>query len=700
VLDGWLVGTAVWLCLLLPFALLRHRAARGWRGLVGADPPRDLGLGLGLWIGLSVTLLLGLSAVLKAATHHRALGGTTFAVLGVGVVAAAAVLAARLLVLGRRLGERGAPRWALAAATLLVALGPTLLVASPLLWSRQRFGADARSAAAAVFDVLLALAASSTLMVRGLPTALRGPARLGAVPLAAVVLVIGLGRAELSAGAAQSVRAGGGLPAAVLGVLERWSDRDRDGYGSHFGGRDCDEGDPRRHPGAIDLPGDGIDSACDGVDGTGLAASILASRPSEGPPDMSGASAQARALGSNGGAKAGTSASPPGTPSTEATTAPHPGAGPVGERPDLVLVTLDTVAAGHCSLYGYGRDTTPHLSALAQQGVLFVHAYAPGSSTQAAITPLVTGRPFGESRSTGEWPSLVTDNDTVAERLKRAGYATAAVPSFTWLRRDRGFDQGFDVFDETPFRAEHPERSTTGPRALQAVGQAYAQLSGDSAPIFLWLHLFDAHAKYLEHEGMDFGRDEPGRYDGEIAFVDRLLGELVALVAAGPRASRTLWLVHGSNGEAFGEHGARGHGTDLYEEMIRVPLVVTGPGVRPGRYDARAVSTLDLAPTMLDLAGASSDTVAGVSLRPVLAGDLAFAHPPVVASASHRSAVIDWPLKLLGRRHEGASDKLLLFDLGADPGEQHDLAAERKSDVGRLDELRRQADQAADRGGR
>jgi choline-sulfatase len=280
----------------------------------------------------------------------------------------------------------------------------------------------------------------------------------------------------------------------------------------------------------------------------------------------------------------------------------------------------------------------------------------------------------------------------LAERLKRAGYGTAAVTSFTWLRKDRGFGQGFDRFDESPFRTEHPERSVTGPLAVKAAREAYDELSKAAAPIFLWVHLFDAHAKYLEHDGVSFGKRDADRYDAEIAFVDKQLGDLMQTVDRSGRASRTVWVVHGSNGEAFGEHGAKGHGNDLYEEMIRVPLVIAAPGAKPGRYEKHAVSTLDIAPTLLELAAQPRDGLDGSSLGPVLGGDLSFAHAPVLAYAAKRSAVIDWPFKLMVRRHEGGPERLLLFDLGADPDERRDVAAEHNDELRRLDELRKAAD--------
>ena len=132
-LDGWVVGTAVWLCLLLPMALLRRRAARGWRGLVGADPPADLGIALALWTGLAVALLLLLGALLKSTTHHRGLGGAAFAGVGLGAVAGAAVITPRLLALRAAVHKRHVPKWVVAGITGLLALGPTILAATPAL---------------------------------------------------------------------------------------------------------------------------------------------------------------------------------------------------------------------------------------------------------------------------------------------------------------------------------------------------------------------------------------------------------------------------------------------------------------------------------------------------------------------------------------------------------------------------------------
>src|SRR5262249_47875408 len=141
-------------------------------------------------------------------------------------------------------------------------------------------------------------------------------------------------------------------------------------------------------------------------------------------------------------------------------------AAPAANKPDILLISLDSVRADHSSAYGYAQPTTPRLADLAQRGALFERAYAASSDTQRAYAPLVTGKRLARSaRDKREWPTLLGDNDTLAERLHRAGYVTAAVTSFTWLSDERGFDQGFDHF-ETVYKDAHPEKGVTGPLAV------------------------------------------------------------------------------------------------------------------------------------------------------------------------------------------------------------------------------------------
>jgi arylsulfatase A-like enzyme len=300
----------------------------------------------------------------------------------------------------------------------------------------------------------------------------------------------------------------------------------------------------------------------------------------------------------------------------------------------------------------------------------------------------VSGVALSETaRTTKEWPRLHDEVDTLAERLTARGYASGAVTSFTWLRKDRGFGQGFEHFDESAWSTRHPEREHTGDLACAAAVEMHATLAKGSAPLFLWLHLFDPHDKYVEHAGIDFGDDLSARYDGEIAFTDRQLATFIDAVSTSERGARTLWIVHGSHGEAFGEHGQTGHGAQLYDEAIRIPLLAVDPSQEPGRFDKAAVSVMDIAPTVLDYAGAPLDGVGGVSLRGAIEGSGQFTRAPVISYANRRVAVVDWPLKLMVFRRDGRDDRLLLFDMAIDPGEEKDIAGDRQDDLARLAKL-------------
>jgi len=354
-----------------------------------------------------------------------------------------------------------------------------------------------------------------------------------------------------------------------------------------------------------------------------------------------------------------------------------------------VLITLDTVRADHTSVYGYNRDTTPHLVELAARGVVFEHAYAAASDTQRALMPLVSGKRYSQTaHDKREWPTIQGEVDTIAERMKRAGYATAAVASFTWLSEDRGFAQGFDRF-EPVYREAHPERSVTGALAARAALAILDDLSKKPEPFFLWIHLFDAHERYLEHEGPRLGPGQTGLYDGEIAFVDKQVGQIWKAVEGSPRAANVAWIVHGSHGEGMNEHGEKGHGLALYDEMIRVPLIVVPPAASRGpanasRYGAGAVSTLDIAPTVLALAGggAPDPGFQGESLLPL---QRRTDSPAALFAETHVDAV-DLKAALLGTvkcienaagvdRNARPAARFESFDLARDPRERTPLPA-------------------------
>ncbi|MEQ9319176.1 MAG: cell wall anchor protein, partial [Polyangiaceae bacterium] len=347
-LDGMLVGVAMLLLLLLPTALLVRRAERGFRGVVGRAPSRLLGLGLAMWAGLSVALLLVLAAVLKAKTHHRGLGGATYGVFGAAMVVGAAVFVGRLVAIGRGLLERGVPKAILLGVAGVLCVGPLVALVAPML-----SGDEAGGVRAALFDTLLLLAVGGVLLSRRLPDVMLPVARLAALPVSACLIVVGLVRVETSTIGDQVQRAGG-LPATLLSGLEMWTDHDGDGVGAHFGGADCDEGDPARHPGADDPAGDGWDGDCDGTDGPVTLAAVgpEPARPAVAPTVAPKPGGTAAASAATVAAKA------PASP------VPAPAPAPASKRPDIILVTLDTVRADHTTVYGYEKDTTPALKKL------------------------------------------------------------------------------------------------------------------------------------------------------------------------------------------------------------------------------------------------------------------------------------------------------------------------------------------------
>ncbi len=651
-LDGLLISAGVLVPLLTLVLLLASSAGRGFRQFVGADSPRSAVLKLALWIGLALPPLALAGTFLKATTHHRGLAGATFAVVALVIAAATLLIAHRLVNFGKALVERGVRPFIPAIIGAAIGLIPLLVVAAPL--GRHGGADDTPTLRAAVIDAAIVIVAAALAATTDLG-ARRPLARILGFPLAALTLILAAARVESSPVRAQAFKQAGGLSAALLGALEHWTDRDADGMGAHFGGHDCDEGDPTRYLGALEIPGDGIDQDCDGIDPPRPLSIAELTPPKSDKSDGPTRLAKATLVAKN---------EPP-------------------ALPDIILVTLDTVRADHTSPYGYAQATTPRLAELASRGVLFEHAYATGSDTQRAITPLVTGKPLSESaHSKDEWPTLYPENDTLAERLKRKGYRTAAVTSFTWMNTDHGFSQGFDYFKPI-YREAHPERDITGPHAIKAALEVFDELKDDKYPIFLWIHLFDAHDRYLAHPGPRFGKGRGGLYDGEIAFVDKLLGELIQAVDESSRKDRVAWIVHGSHGEAFGEHDFSGHNAEVYDEVIRVPLVIALPSAKAGRYSKAAVTTLDLVPTILELSEAEHENVDGTSLVAIARGDLEVGHAPVRAYARRRQAVIDWPLKLMVHERK-RRNRHLLFDLSADPYEKEDISKDHEEDVKRL----------------
>lgn len=358
-------------------------------------------------------------------------------------------------------------------------------------------------------------------------------------------------------------------------------------------------------------------------------------------------------------------------------------------RPNLLILSIDTLRADHLGCYGYARPTSPNLDALAARSAVFEHAESAASWTLPSMTSLMTGLSTSAHNCDHLGSRLDPSYRTLAELLRDAGYDTAIVASHLFLTTPYGLQQGFThvdtsiVQDELDITSQDvAERGIEWIRAKSArAAQLVEQPSDDpedasSAPWLLWLHFFDPHAPYLAHPGLSerFGVERDlDRYDGEIAYTDLHVGRLLDELARSPLAANTIVVVVADHGEEFGEHGNFGHGYALYEECVRVPLIVHVPGLAPRRVED-VVPTVDLAPTLLDLAHvALPHEIEGQTVAPLLWGE-SVPEQEAVSEVRWQArqdirAVRNGRWKLIDQR-VGENQALMMFDIGADPTEE------------------------------
>jgi choline-sulfatase len=345
---------------------------------------------------------------------------------------------------------------------------------------------------------------------------------------------------------------------------------------------------------------------------------------------------------------------------------------------NVLLITLDTVRADHLGAYGLPSARTPHLDALADQGVRFAEAIAVAPVTLPSHASMLTGRyPLHHgARDNGRF-RLPTDATTLAEHLQRHGYSTGAVVSARVLARRYGLDQGFATYDDNLDDGRRAERfMVEESRADHAVDRALTLLDGKlEEPWFLWLHLFDAHAPYEAPERFD-ALFPHAPYDAEIAWVDDQVGRLLTHLQTTGQEQRTLTTVIADHGEGLGEHGESSHGIFVYRSTTHVPWLLSGPGVEPGVIEG-LVSQVDLLPTLLDHLGLPSLPGDGLSHAPLLTGGgRAASRDGVLTESVHALHTFGWaPVRAV----DTGAYKLIdapqreLYDMVRDPREEVDL---------------------------
>jgi len=392
----------------------------------------------------------------------------------------------------------------------------------------------------------------------------------------------------------------------------------------------------------------------------------------------------------------------------------------------LVLVTFDTLRADHLGAYGHALPTSPHVDALAARGVLFERAYAPMAQTLPSHATLLTGLEPREHGALHNTYVLGRGALTLAEALAARGHATAAVVGSLVLSRETGIARGFAHFDQ-PDPRRGPARA-----ADRVTDAALAWADGHAGgPFLLWVHYWDPHAPYeppphalaaipadavralvearaerLGGPGPELARAARIRraYDGEIRFADEELGRLLRGLEERGLLAHAAVAVTSDHGEGLREHGVWGHGVQLFEEAVRVPLIVVAPdGAHAGRRVREPVALRDVAPSLWRLVtGEAPAALPGVDRWAALA-DARDAAPEAVflerphydpaQLAARQSAapdfrvawgvyagVVDDAHKLL-REPDGS---LALYDLRDDPAELRDRSGERPDTAARL----------------
>lgn len=409
--------------------------------------------------------------------------------------------------------------------------------------------------------------------------------------------------------------------------------------------------------------------------------------------------------------------------------------------PNIVLISLDTLRSDHLGLYGYPLNTSPSLDRFFADGVVFTHMYSQTPwtlpshiSMMTAQHPSAHGVRIHPPQVPGYVDRLPERAVTLAEVLRDEGYATAGYTGGGYLGRAYGFDQGFGTFEIIPTR-----------RMREALNAALPWMRNASQPFFLFLHSFDPH-RYAPERFFDeisepeycgplrrMWEEQPDRverlvvsdgfdelderdieflqylYDTEIRVADTELQRLFDELAALGFLDRTIVVFTSDHGENFAEHGDTGHGFNLYESVMRVPLMIRAPGITAPRYVATPVQTIDIAPTLLELVGAPPlPSTAGRSLLPLLL-DREISPRAIILEADMldtQAAIVAGGFKYIS--HSVLSHNLLaprlgllslrglltpygrdpeFYDLRADPLETRNLVAEHAALAGEYLEL-------------
>ncbi len=391
-------------------------------------------------------------------------------------------------------------------------------------------------------------------------------------------------------------------------------------------------------------------------------------------------------------------------------------------KPNVLLISIDSLRADHLGAYGYERATSPEMDRLAREGATFLNAQAPSPWTLPSHATLLTGQP---PEIHGAYRHDLALNDravTLAESIRDLGYRTAGFVSGPFLRSMYGFDQGFDVYDEsTVGTPDTVRRAATSPNierlATEWIGRSLRK--HPDTPFFVFLHMWDPHHDHLPPPRLraefDPGYDGPAAevhvesdrvwagmprrdlehvismYDAEIRFTDEHIGRIIDFLRTHGVLDDTIVVVTSDHGEEFFEHGDKTHAKSLFEEVLRIPLIVRYPrSVSAGTKITQQVRLMDVPRTVLGLAGSDVSAIGTNVASPHRDHDLSpwitgardlDTFPELLAFGQTTTNGIlnsarNNDLKVIVERPHGRGrgrERVLVYDLSTDRGEVDNL---------------------------
>ncbi len=405
------------------------------------------------------------------------------------------------------------------------------------------------------------------------------------------------------------------------------------------------------------------------------------------------------ALGCEKGDRANDRAAPSPTPSTTENPSAPPSASAASAAPaastsaasangrptapqNVLFITIDSLRGDEMPWAGYSREVAPNLAKLAKDAVVYENAYSLSSYTAKSVGGFLSSRyPSTLYRDGLFFQKYFAANLFLAEVLQAKGIQTIGWHAHLYFGRGKGLEQGFSTWELVPGITFDPQTDNhvTSEKMTKLGIELLSKPENTGKQFFAWAHYMDPHDVYNKHkESADFGSKGRDKYDSEIFFTDLWVGKLLEWAEQQPWWKNTAVIISADHGEAFGEHQLYRHAFEIWEVLIRVPLIVKVPGAAP-RHIAERRSAIDLAPTILDLMGvAAPPEFMGKSMAPELYGAVPENREPIVAELtedSHnppRRALIKGDYKLIivgnGVRH-------MLYDIKTDPTELVDLAA-------------------------